>query len=133
MELGGAGWKWMELGGGGWSWLEVVARFSDTCLCDEPDFPGHHHENVRSEIDPGENEDGQIEEYIASETYFEVVATDENLDKDIPEMKKILLELQCGESRNSILPWKFGIPAIVKHCKRLQWKHLNGRIRKKTV
>ena len=57
-------------------------------LCDEPDFHGHNHEKLISDVDAGDNEDGAIEANIAGETYFEVVVTNENLDKDIRENEK---------------------------------------------
>ena len=66
---------------------------------------------------------------IATEIYFEVVATDENLDKDIPENEKDIVGIAVPRKQ------KFppAIPTILKHCKRFQFKHLNGRIKKKTV
>ena len=47
-------------------------------LCDEPDFHGHNHENLISDIDAGDNQSREIEANISSETCFEVVTTDEN-------------------------------------------------------
>ena len=70
---------------------------------------------------------------IAAEIYFEVVATDENLDEDIPENEKDIVGIAVPRKQKFPSAMEVCNSTILKHCKRFQFKHLNGRIKKKIV
>lgn len=62
-------------------------------LYDGRDFHGYDHENLLSESDASDNEDKEIKPMVANGTHFEVDKIDENLDKDLPENERDVVEM----------------------------------------